>query len=133
MKCRVPFTLSTPLNPAVKEWSGVITETYRDRSLLDFLEHLVSLNYDEGKIENNTNPYYNIIELFDEDKLYYESLVTFKKYYHFDIIRYLIQNNLAETYVFYPCFCRDDLKKALSIRNNRTDRYTLGEILSNII
>ncbi len=134
MKYTFPFSPSTPVNPIVNKWKGAIPEAYRDfASLYDFLLHLVSWNYENGKIEGDANPFYKIVELLEADKLHYSDLLTLKKYYHIDIIRYLLANNLAEVYVHYPCYCPADLRKALSVRNNRTGRYALAKILSRSI
>lgn len=131
MKYTFPFSSSTPVNPIVNKWKGAIPEAYHDfTSLYGFLLHLVSWNYENGKIEGDANPFYKIVELLEADKLYYSDLLALKKYYHIDIIRYLLENNLAEAYVNYPCYCPDDLRKALSVRNNRTGRYVLAKILS---
>lgn len=134
MKYEIPFSLSTPVDPIVNEWIDKIPEIYRNRQgLLDFLVRLAPRIYENGQVGNGVNPFYKIVELLDADKLYYMDLETLNEYYHFDIIRYLVQDNRAEEYVHYPCYCPDDLRKALSVRNNRTGRYALAEILSRII
>lgn len=129
-------TLLTPKEPILNDWIDTIPEQFRNNTgLMAFLQRVCHRIYDGNGIERNSNinPFYKIIELLQANKLEYWHLQKIKEYYHFDIIRYLTKDNRAEYYVGYPCFNAQQLKSALGTRKNITDKYTLIQILSNIV
>lgn len=135
MKYPVP-TLNTPIDPILNEWISEIPENFRQKAgLMDFLMRIGHRIYDGNDIsrDSNINPFYKIIELLRADRLEYWHLQKIKEYYHFDIIRYLTKDNLAENYVGYPCYNAAELKSALCQRRNITNKDTLANILSNIL
>lgn len=135
MKYPMP-TLLTPKDPIINDWTYTIPEQFRNNTgLMDFLSRVCHRIYDGNDIEcnSNINPYYKIIELLQANKLEYWHLQKIKEYYHFDIIRYLTEDNRAEHYIGYPCFNAKQLKSALGARKNITDKNTLVQILSKIV
>ncbi len=135
MKYPMP-TLLTPKDPIINDWTYTIPEQFRNNTgLMDFLSRVCHRIYDGNGIERNSNinPYYKIIELLQANKLEYWHLQKIKEYYHFDIIRYLTEDNRAEHYIGYPCFNAKQLKSALGARKNITDKDTLVKILSKIV
>lgn len=130
-------TIHTPINPILNEWVDKIPSDIREKTtLMDFLMRVCDGIYrDENGTENdyNGNPFYKIIEILRAENLTYDGLETIMEYYHVDIARYLIDKNLGEYYLGYPCNNKKQLKKALSPKNNMTDNSTLIAILSNIV
>jgi len=135
MKYPMP-TLLTPKDPTLNYWIDTIPEQFRNNTgLMDFLLRVCHRIYDGNGIERDsrTNPFYKIIELLRANKLEYWHLQKIKEYYHFDIIRYLTEDNRAEHYIGYQCFNAKQLKSALGARKNITDKDTLVQILSKIV
>lgn len=136
MKYQIP-TLQTPIDTILYDWVDTIPEHLRQKAgLMDLLLRICGriYNTDDGISRNsNINPFYKIIELLSAEKLEYWHLQKIKEYYHFDIIRYLTKDNIAEVYVGYPCYDSKALKSALCQRNNKTNSETLANILANIV
>lgn len=134
MRFKVPFSLNTPVDPKIYEWVHTIPEKYQQNpGLMDFLLRLAPNIYHNGNVGEGVNPFYKIIEILNAPELYYENLLKIQEYYDFDIISYLTQDNLGELYTGYPCNNESGLKKALRQRKNQTTKYTMTEILANII
>ncbi|MDE7368209.1 MAG: hypothetical protein K2N08_00325 [Muribaculaceae bacterium] len=133
MKYKIPFSTNSPIDPIAYKYLDRVPQTIREHgALMDCLLHLAPRLYINNPIEN-VDPYYKIVELLQYPKLTYDTLLTIKRYYKIDLIRYLIENNLAEYYIGYPCYSASDLRKALSEKRNQTDGSTLGQILANMI
>lgn len=131
---KIPFTINTPINPSIKKWEHTIPEKYRTYpDLMDFLLRLGSYAIENNHFNEGVNPLYKIIEMLGADKLYYSNLEVIKEYYNIDLITYLTQQNLAELYVGASCLNAEDLKKALSEKNNKTNDYTLASILRVLV
>lgn len=135
MKYHIP-TLNTPIDPCLNDWVYTIPEHLRKKDgLLDCLLRICDGIYEGNGIErdSNINPFYKILELLRANKLEYWHLQKIKEYYHFDIIRYLTEENRGEAYLGYPCNNAKQLRSALGSRNNKTTADTLANILSNIV
>lgn len=135
MKYQIP-TIMTPIDPTLYDWVYTIPERFRRKAgLMDFLLRIGHRIYEGNGIarNSNVNPFYKIIELLKADKLQYYHLQKIKEYYHFDIIRYLTKGNVGENYTGYPCNNAAQLRSALCLRKNLTNKDTLADILSNIV
>ena len=134
MKYKIPFSILTPVDPAINEWLPNIPEKLlNNSSLMSCLLRLAPRIYNSGKIGSGVNPFYKIVEILGADKLYYHNLQIIKEYYDVDMIRYLTQDNLAEFYVGYPCHNANELRSALCQRKNKTNELTLISILSAMV
>lgn len=134
MRYKLPFSLNTPVDPMVYEWVHTIPDKYKQNpGLMDFLLRLAPNIYHNGIVGEGVNPFYKIVEILNAPELYYENLLKIQEYYEFDIISYLTHDNLGELYTGYPCNNELGLKKALGQRRNQTTKYTMTEILANII
>lgn len=130
----LPISMDTKVDPLVLEWEKDLPEDIkRNRGLRDFLVRMAPRIYDNiGGA--NYDPFYKIVEILKEDKLYYNSLKVIRRYYGIDLIRFLIENEeLCEMYLGYICTDEQQLKSALGERKNKTDKYTLTRILQNRI
>lgn len=135
MKYPIP-TLKSPIDPILYDWIDTIPKDFRQNpGLMDFLLRICHRIYEGNGFgrESGINPFYKINELLQASKLEYWHLQRIKEYYHFDIIRYLTEGNIAENYVGYPCFNARQLRSALGVRKNVTTKVTLADILSNIV
>lgn len=128
------ISITDPINPKLKNWIDHVPESIRNNEpLMDCLLRFVDRLWSNLNTTENTNPFYKILEKLREDKLYYNSLETIDEYYSLGIIDYLIDGNRGEYYIGKPCNTRTQLKKALSVRNNKTDGNTLNIILSAMV
>lgn len=132
-----PFpTLNTPIDPILYDWIHTIPEQFRQNTgLMNFLLRVCHRIYDGNGFERNSNidPFYKIRELLLKDRLEYCHLKTIKEYYHFDIISYLTNGNIGESYIGFPCNNAQELRSALGVRKNLTNKDTLTAILSNVV
>ena len=127
----LPISWETKIDPAVLEWAYDLPEEIKqNKGLYEFLKRMASRIY-KG---SNSDPFYKIIEILAEDKLYYKSLKTIKEYYDIDLIKYFIEKEeLCEFYIGYICNDAKQLESALGKRKNKTDKYTLTKLLENIL
>ncbi len=127
-------TLKTPIDPILYDWIDTIPVNIQQRpQLMDFLMRICHRIYKGINRNSNINPFYKIIELLSQEKLEFWHLQTINEYYNFDIIHHLTNGNIGEKYVGHPCHNEEELRIALSQKNNITNKNTLTNILSNIV